>query len=97
MVEIYDLLRPGGAVIFIEGCKAHCSFMTSVYFLMSPPPGRSQVGLTDVRAGTDRIFLTRDEWHHVLSASGFTPTQTLPTADHPLSPLDHSVFVAERG
>jgi mycobactin polyketide synthetase MbtD len=95
--EIHDLLRPGGAVIFIEVCQAHCSFMTSVYFLMSPPPGRSQVGLTDVRAGTDRIFLTQDEWHDQLAANGLTPAKTLPTADHPLSLLDQYVFVAERG
>jgi mycobactin polyketide synthetase MbtD len=95
--EIHDVLRPGGAVIFIEVCKAHCSFMTSVYFLMSPPQGRPQVGLTDVRAGSDRIFLTQDEWHDQLSTSGFTPVQTLPTADHPLSMLDQYVFVAVRG
>lgn len=95
--EIHDLLRPGGTVIFIEVCKAHCSFMTSVYFLMSPPPGKPQVGLTDVRAGTDRIFLTQDEWHGQLTASGFTPTQTLPPADLPLSMLDQYVFAAVRG
>ena len=94
--EIRDLLRPGGAVIFIEVCKAHCSFMTSVYFLMSPHPGQSQVGLTDVRSGTDRIFLTQDEWHDQLTASGFTPVQTLPRADHPLSLLDQYVFAAVR-
>lgn len=94
--EIHDLLRPGGAVVFIEVCKAHCSFMTSVYFLMSPPPDRPQVGLTDVRAGTDRIFLTQDEWHHELAASGFTPVQTLPSAEHPLSLLDQYVFAAQR-
>jgi mycobactin polyketide synthetase MbtD len=64
---------------------------------MSPPPGRSQVGLTDVRAGTDRIFLTQDEWHDQLAANGLTPAKTLPTADHPLSLLDQYVFVAERG
>ena len=40
---------PAARSIFIEVCKAHCSFMTSVYFLMSPPPGQPQVGLTDVR------------------------------------------------
>jgi mycobactin polyketide synthetase MbtD len=97
LVEIHDVLRPGGAVVFIEVCKAHCSFMTSVYFLMSPPAGRPQVGLTDVRAGTDRIFLTQDEWHDELAASGFTPVQTLPTADHPLSLLDQYIFAAERG
>ena len=95
--EIHDLLRPGGAVIFIEVCKAHCSFMTSVYFLMSPAPGQPQVGLTDVRAGTDRIFLTQDEWHHQLATNGFTPVQTLPPADHPLSMLDQYVFAAVRG
>ena len=95
--EIHDLLRPGGAVVFIEVCKAHCSFMTSVYFLMSPPPGRSQVGLTDVRAGTDRIFLTQGEWHDQLAANGLTPAQTLPAADHPLALLDQYVFVAQRG
>ena len=95
--EIHDLLRPGGAVIFIEVCKAHCSFMTSVYFLMSPASGQPQVGLTDVRAGTDRIFLTQDEWHHQLATNGFTPVQTLPPADHPLSMLDQYVFAAVRG
>ncbi|MCV7039722.1 methyltransferase [Mycolicibacterium moriokaense] len=95
--ELHDLVRPGGAVVFIEVCQAHCSFMTSVYFLMSPPPGRPQVGLTDVRAGTDRIFLSKDEWHEQLTASGFTPVQTLPTADDPLAMLDQQVFVAVRG
>jgi len=94
--ELRDLVRPGGSVVFIEVCKAHCSFMTSVYFLMSPPPGRPQVGLTDVRAGTDRIFLTKDEWHEQLMANGFSPVQTLPTADDPLAMLDQHVFVASR-
>ncbi|WP_286131856.1 nocobactin polyketide synthase NbtC [Mycobacterium sp. IS-1556] len=95
--EIHDLLRPGGAVVFIEVCKANCSFMTSVYFLMSPAADQPQVGLTDVRAGTDRILLTRAEWHRELTASGLTPVLTLPAADHPLAPLDHHVFVAVRG
>ena len=30
-------------------------------------------------------------------ASGFTPVQTLPTAEHPLSLLDQYVFAAVRG
>ncbi len=83
--ELHDLIRPGGAVIFIEVCKAHCPFMTSVYFLMSPRPGQPQVGLTDVRAGTDRIFLTQDEWHNELTRSGFSPAPALPAAGHPLA------------
>jgi mycobactin polyketide synthetase MbtD len=94
--ELHDLIRPGGAVIFIEVCKAHCPFMTSVYFLMSPRTGQPQVGLTDVRAGTDRIFLTQDEWHNELTRSGFSPAPTLPAAGHPLSLLDQYVFTAVR-
>jgi mycobactin polyketide synthetase MbtD len=94
--EIHDLLRPGGAIIFIEVCRAHCQFMTSVYFLMSPRPGQPQVGLTDVRAGTDRIFLTQSEWRDQLVECGFTPALVLPSADDPLSALDQHIFVAVR-
>lgn len=94
--EIHRLLRPGGTVLFIEVCKAHCSFMTSVYFLMSPRPGQPQVGLTDVRAGTDRIFLTQDEWHSELRRNGFRPAPALPGTDDPLSLLDQYLFAAVR-
>ncbi|WP_198290975.1 nocobactin polyketide synthase NbtC [Mycobacterium sp. 155] len=94
--EIHAILRPGGAVILIELCTAHCSLMTSVYFLMSPRPGQPQVGLTDVRAGTDRILLTRDEWHGEFTRAGFTPALTLPTGDDPLALLDQYLLAAVR-
>ena len=52
----------------------------SIIFLMSLSSGRpAQVGLTDVRAGTDRIFWTKDEWHDELAVSGFTRVETLTT------------------
>jgi mycobactin polyketide synthetase MbtD len=97
MRELHDLIRPGGALVFIEVCKAHCNFMTSVYFLMSPRPGQPNVGLDDVRAGTDRIFLTQDEWRVQLSESGFDSTVMLPGPADPLGVLDQHVFAAVRG
>lgn len=94
--RLHDLLNPGGAVVFIEACRAHCELLTSVKFLMSPGPGRPHPGATDVRAGTDRIFLTESEWLDQLTASGLTPMLVLPDADHPLRPLDQQVFAAIR-
>lgn len=94
--QLHDLLEPGGAVIFLEFCRAHCLMLTSVHFLMSPGAGRIRAGGTDVRAGTDRIFLTEDEWLDQLAASGLTPRPVLPAADHPLAVLDQKVFVAVR-
>ncbi|BCK53090.1 hypothetical protein NWFMUON74_08620 [Nocardia wallacei] len=94
--QLHDLLEPGGAVIFLEFCRAHCLMLTSVHFLMSPRAGQARAGETDVRAGTDRIFLTEDEWLDQLTAAGLTPRPVLPAADHPLAVLDQKVFVAVR-
>ncbi|MGX1807193.1 nocobactin polyketide synthase NbtC [Nocardia sp. NPDC055321] len=94
--ELHDLLEPGGAVVIIETCWAHCELLTSVHFLMSPPDGRPLAGATDVRAGTDRIFLTEDEWREQLSAAGLRPIAVLPDTDHPLALLDQRVFAAVR-
>ncbi|OKH79029.1 methyltransferase [Mycobacterium sp. SWH-M3] len=94
--NIHGILRPGGAVFLIELCTAHCCLMTSVYFLMSPRAGQPQVGLTDVRAGTDRILLTRDEWRSEFARAGFTPMPTVPAANDPLAPLDQYLLGAVR-
>lgn len=95
--QLHDLLNPGGAVVIIETCHAHCEQLTSVHFLMSPREDQPHAGLTDVRAGTDRIFLTEDEWRSELVAAGLTPELVLPSADHPVAMLDQRVFVAVRG
>ncbi|MET7768727.1 class I SAM-dependent methyltransferase [Nocardia sp. NPDC005366] len=94
--QLHDLLNPGGAVVVIETCHAHCEQLTSVHFLMSPGSDQPHAGLTDVRAGTDRIFLTEDEWREQLVASGFTPELVLPEADHPVAMLDQRVFLGIR-
>ncbi|GGL23338.1 hypothetical protein GCM10011588_42850 [Nocardia jinanensis] len=94
--ELRELLNPGGAVVFIETVVAHSQLLTSVHFLMSPAPGQPHAGATDVRAGTDRIFLTQDEWVDQLAASGLRPMLVLPDDDHPLALLDQRVFAAVR-
>ncbi|MEV5649155.1 nocobactin polyketide synthase NbtC [Nocardia sp. NPDC052254] len=94
--QLHDLIAPGGAVVFLEFCAAHCEMLTSVHFLMSPRAEGERAGATDVRAGTDRIFLTQREWRDELAAAGFTPRHVLPAADHPLSALDQHLFVAVR-
>ncbi|WP_157106096.1 class I SAM-dependent methyltransferase [Nocardia sienata] len=94
--ELRELLNPAGAVVFIETVVAHSQLLTSVHFLMSPAPGQPHAGATDVRAGTDRIFLTEDEWVGQLAASGLRPVVVLPEADHPLALLDQRVFAAVR-
>ncbi len=95
--QLHDLLEPGGAVVIIETCHAHCEQLTSVHFLMSPREDQPHAGLTDVRAGTDRIFLTEREWRDQLVAAGLTPELVLPAGDHPVALLDQRVFIAVRG
>ncbi|NKY30163.1 class I SAM-dependent methyltransferase [Nocardia gamkensis] len=95
--QLRDLLNPGGAVVIIETCHAHCEQLTSVHFLMSPREDQPHAGLTDVRAGTDRIFLTEAEWRDQLVAAGLAPELVLPEADHPVAQLDQRVFLAVRG
>ncbi|WP_439957063.1 nocobactin polyketide synthase NbtC [Nocardia altamirensis] len=92
---LHDVLDPGGAVVFIEACRATYPVLTSMKFLMSPAPGQPHPGQHDIRAGA-RIFLTEDEWQSQLVAAGFTPMLVLPTADHPLHPLDQRIFAAVR-
>ncbi|MEU7631041.1 class I SAM-dependent methyltransferase [Nocardia sp. NPDC049220] len=95
--QLRALLNPGGAVVIIETCHAHCAQLTSVHFLMSPREDQPHAGLTDVRAGTDRIFLTENEWRDQLLAAGLTPELVLPAGDHQVAALDQRVFIAVRG
>ncbi|WP_454198582.1 class I SAM-dependent methyltransferase [Nocardia sp. Marseille-Q1738] len=93
--ELHDLLNPGGAVVFIEACRANYQLLTSMKFLMSAGPGQPHPGSSDIRRGA-RIFLTEDEWRDQLIASGFTPMLVLPEAGHPMHLLDQRIFAAIR-
>ncbi|MEV6324270.1 class I SAM-dependent methyltransferase [Nocardia sp. NPDC051787] len=94
--EVHNLLRPGGLLIFVESCREHCQLLTSMHFLMSPKPGVAQPGRTDVRAGTDRIFLSEREWLDELAAAGLQTQVVLPETDHPLAALGQRVFAAQK-
>ncbi|MFI6365137.1 class I SAM-dependent methyltransferase [Nocardia sp. NPDC050630] len=92
--ELRKLLAPGGFLIFVESCREHCQLLTSMHFLMSPKPGGTPPGDTDIRAGTDRIFLSEHQWLDQLTLAGLRPHLVLPDADHPLAALGQRVFVA---
>jgi hypothetical protein len=93
--DLHDLLGPGGAVVFIEACKANYPLLTSMKFLMSAAPGGTHPGKEDIRQGA-RIFLTEDEWCEQLRSAGFTPLLVLPERDHPMFLLDQRVIAAIR-
>jgi SAM-dependent methyltransferase len=90
------LLAPEGMLVFIEATRETRHILTSMQFLMSSGPGHDQPGTRDRRAGTDRIFLTGDEWVEELRAAGFAPLGCLPAPGHPLYPIGVQVFVATR-
>ncbi|MFC3891235.1 class I SAM-dependent methyltransferase [Lentzea rhizosphaerae] len=93
---IRELLSPDGRLVFIETCRDHYQLMTSMQFLMSPPAGDAEADFADFRAGTDRIFPTRQEWLDELAAAGFRDLLCVPGPDHPLSRIGQHVFSAER-
>lgn len=94
--RLHDLLNPGGQLIFIESCREHGQLLTSMHFLMSARPGRARAGEGDLRAGTDRIFLTETEWREQLTAAGLPPRIVLPGPEEPLAVHGQRLFAARK-
>lgn len=94
--RLYDIVTPGGVLVFIESCREHCQFLTSMHFLMSPLPGQCRPGHDDVRADTGRIFLRGREWLRELRGAGFEPLLVLPEPGNKLSVLGQRVFAARK-
>ncbi|WP_433759615.1 FAD-binding protein [Nocardia sp. CA-135398] len=94
--QLHDLLKPGGELIFIESCREHCQLLTSMHFLMSARPGRTRAGEHDLRAGTNRIFLTESEWRELLSAAGLPPQTVLPAPQEALAMHGQRIFAARK-
>lgn len=92
--RLRDLLRPGGHLVVIESCREHCQLLTSMHFLMSPRPGGVRPGRDDVRAGTDRIFLTESQWRAELIAADLPPWLILPGPDRSLAAHGQRIFAA---
>lgn len=91
-----DLLAPGGLLVFVDTTREIRQILTSMQFLMSARPGHPRAGAGDGRAGTDRIFLTEQEWTTALLGAGFEPLGVLPRAGHPLHPVGVRLFAAVR-
>lgn len=89
-----DLLVPGGLLVFVDTTREIRQILTSMQFLMSARPGHEQAGTGDARAGTDRIFLSEQEWTTALLGAGFEPLGVLPRAGHPLHPVGVRLFAA---
>ncbi|MGL5444023.1 MAG: hypothetical protein ACRDDJ_16325, partial [[Mycobacterium] stephanolepidis] len=95
LLQLHNMVNPGGAIVLIESCKANYQVLNSVQFLMSAPSGQRRPGESDIRRGT-RVFLSENEWNDQLSQAGFRPLLTLPEASHPTHMLDQRIIVAER-
>ena len=65
---IRGLLRPGGWLVMTEMTREHYQAMTSIEFLMRLDPQSGD--LSDLRRGTDRMFLDRAEWADLIAAAG---------------------------
>ncbi|ONF74350.1 class I SAM-dependent methyltransferase [Amycolatopsis keratiniphila] len=87
-------LRPGGLLLVVESCGELLQAAVSMQFLMSPAAGRPAAGSADLRVGSDRIFLTRDEWLGEFRHAGLRPLLDLPRREHPLSTLGQSLLAA---
>lgn len=90
--RLRELLRPGGHLLVIESCREHCQLLTSMHFLMSPRPGGVRPGRDDVRAGTDRIFLTESQWRAELVAADLPPWLVLPGPEQALAAHGQRIF-----
>lgn len=97
LAGLRELIEPGGHLVFIDTSREHYQLMTSMQFLMSPAATDPDADFTDFRAGTDRIFPTRDEWLRELASAGFEPLLCLPDEGHPLARLGQYAFVGRRG
>ncbi|WP_174187501.1 class I SAM-dependent methyltransferase [Nocardia barduliensis] len=94
LARLRESLRPRGHLVVIESCREHCQLLTSMHFLMSPRPGGVRPGRDDVRAGTDRIFLTETQWRAELIAADLPARLVLPGPEQPLAAHGQRIFAA---
>lgn len=94
LAAVRSVLAPGGVFALIESTREHLPALVSMQFLMSPRPGEPQAGSADLRAGTDRIFLTEQQWWAELASAGLRPVAALPAASDPLLPLGQQLLVS---
>jgi mycobactin polyketide synthetase MbtD/pyochelin synthetase len=74
LANLRRLLTPGGLLVIVEFCREYYQVMIAIRFLVSPWPGQPVVGRSDVRAGSGRLLLTRQEWLAALAQHMFVAT-----------------------
>lgn len=94
LAAVRGVLAPGGVLALVESTREHRPALVSMQFLMSARPGTAAAGSGDLRAGTDRIFLTERQWWAELAAAGLRPVAALPGATDPLRALGQQLLVA---
>lgn len=94
LAAVRGVLAPGGVLALVESTREHRPALVSMQFLMSARPGTAAAGSGDLRAGTDRIFLTERQWWAELAAADLRPVAALPGATDPLQALGQQLLVA---
>lgn len=92
--RIRHLLAPAGWLIFTESTRDNHAILTSMQFLLSPPPDRPLLGSADRRAGTGQVFVDAAGWREELVAADFTPQFILPSVESPLAVAGQQLFFA---
>lgn len=85
-------LRPGGLLLLVEPVREHPQSLTTMPFALTTPDGPPV--RTDLRAGTARTYLTRDEWRAALARAGLRAEPEVPGPDEPLAAFSHCLFAA---
>lgn len=85
-------LRPGGLLLLVEPVREHPQSLTTMPFALTTADGPPQ--RTDLRAGTTRTYLTRDEWHAALARAGLHVDPGIPGPEDPLAAFSHCLFTA---
>ncbi|RKS09356.1 methyltransferase family protein [Nocardiopsis sp. Huas11] len=89
--QVADLLAPDGRLLLIETCHEPHQSLTSMPFLLSGRTPRQ-----DLRAGTERTYLTRHEWCEALHTAGLRVLLDLPHPTEPLDALAQRLLLAAR-
>lgn len=85
-----EALVPGGWLVFIETTRDNYQVLTSMEFLFDATAGDFQ----DVRHGKDQTFITRQQWHELLTEAGADIVYCLPEPSAALASIGMHVFAA---
>lgn len=86
LAELSTALRPGGLLLVVETTGETAWTMASLEFLIG------DLKFEDLRAGSDRIFLSDDEWCQIMAAEAGQAPLCYPTSDHPLNNSGQRLF-----